>query len=435
MNWNREIDEFLDRNREEIVGNLCTLVRIPSVPEKGSLNYPYGARCAEALDFCMDLCREKQLVVWNHDYRCAEVQLKEAQSGRRLLLASHADVVPAEEENLYPAFGGTVTGGYVVGRGVVDDKGPLMATLYAMAFLKEKGVELHNDVRLYFGSNEETGMDDMTYYLEKMGQPDWGLAVDDDFPVTNGEKGLIRFTIRFNKHPELLSAESQGGFWHLIHDHCTLTWKDHAVEEIKREGIDNPVRQALANQEAILENHSHAGILQKLSQDMTGALPGLDRSDEESGRTLMRVYEVHTEGEDVAVSFDLRLPVTFPTQEALELLKEFGSDNGLRLEIIKESAGYFVPEEQEIVSLLTNLYNRESGSDDKPYVMGACTYARLFEHGCGFGGGNPHEVKPFPAGHGGAHGPDEAHNITVLLAAIRMYILGILEVDEFWGKP
>ena len=51
-----------------------------------------------------------------------------------------------------------------------------------------------------------------------------------------------------------------------------------------------------------------------------------------------------------------------------------------------------------------------------------------------FGAGNPHEAKPFPAGHGGAHGPDEAHNIPVLLTAVKMYILGIQAIDEAWSQ-
>ena len=50
-------------------------------------------------------------------------------------IASHADVVPADKDNLYPPFGGTVQGDYIVGRGVVDDKGPLMATLYALSLI------------------------------------------------------------------------------------------------------------------------------------------------------------------------------------------------------------------------------------------------------------------------------------------------------------
>lgn len=57
----------------------------------------------------------------------------------------------------------------------------------------------------------------------------------------------------------------------------------------------------------------------------------------------------------------------------------------------------------------------------------------FFDNGCGFGGGNPHEVKPFPKGHGAAHGADEAHNIYVLFDAIKMLILGIKAIDDKWS--
>ena len=129
----------------------------------------------------------------------------------------------------------------------------------------------------------------------------------------------------------------------------------------------------------------------------------------------------------------MRLPVSFPVEDALPILQATAAQLGFSLEITKRNPGYYVPADDPMVTMLTDLYNNETNSQDQPYVMGACTYARLFRHGCGFGGGNPHEVKPFPAGHGAAHGPDEAHNIPVLLDAIKMYILGIKAIDERWG--
>lgn len=113
-------------------------------------------------------------------------------------------------------------------------------------------------------------------------------------------------------------------------------------------------------------------------------------------------------------------------------MKAYAKNHGLTLEITKVSPSYFLSEDEEIITLLTSIYNKYSKSQDKPYVMNGCTYARLFKRGCGFGAGNPYEVKPFPKGHGAAHGADEAHNIDVLLHAIKIYILGIKELDDFF---
>ena len=37
--------------------------------------------------------------------------------------------------------------GWLLGRGVADDKGPMVATLYALKFLKEEGVSLRYPIR------------------------------------------------------------------------------------------------------------------------------------------------------------------------------------------------------------------------------------------------------------------------------------------------
>lgn len=433
MNWKEEIDGYLSQHKEEIVRKLCEFVQIPSIAQFDSGVYPYGPDCARALDFCADLCREKDLTVVNHDYRCVEAKLSPQAKGRRLVIASHADVVPVDDDDIYPPFGGTVQGDYIVGRGVVDDKGPLIATLYALAFFKEKQIPLNNDIRLVFGSNEESGMDDMRYYLEKEGQPDWGLAVDDDFPVTNGEKGQIQFTLSARKHPCVDSVVSSGKRQRMIHDRCVICRGGECAEESRQDASDNPIVRAVEKHGPLLADESADALLKKLCADANAALLGLDRQDEVSGLTLLRLYQLHTRDDELVCSFDIRLPVSFPVEEALPILKSAAQDLRFSLEITKLNPGYYVPATDPMVRLLTDLYNNETDSNDRPYVMGACTYARAFEHGCGFGGGNPHEVKPFPAGHGGAHGPDEAHNIPVLLTAIKMYILGIHAIDASWS--
>lgn len=429
-----EIDQYLARHRDEIVASLQGLVRIPSVLGPATPEHPYGAACAQALDYCAALCRQKGLVVNNYGYRCMEAGLTSQRQGRRLVLASHADVVPPDDENLYDPFGGELVGDYVVGRGVVDDKGPLIATLYALAFFKEQGLSLQNDVRLVFGSNEEMGMDDLPFYFDAVGQPDWGIAVDDDFPVVNGEKGLLRFIIQGKKAPGLVSAESWGQKQRLVHDGCTLTFAHGIVREERDAQGGSPLERALEHG-PLLADPDAEGWVRRLAQDPEGVLLGVAHRDAPSGGSLLRLYEIHTQGDEVAFFFDLRLPVSYPVAAAWDALAVFGRNNGLSLTVIKQSPGYYLPENHPIVARLTDLYNRTAGACDKPYVMGACTYARLFERGCGFGGGNPHEVKPFPPGHGAAHGPDEAHSITVLLDAVRLYILGICAIDEYWGPP
>ena len=60
--------------------------------------------------------------------------------------------------------------GFLIGRGVLDDKGPLVISLYAMKFFAERceaeGKKLPHTIRMLVGTNEETGtMKDVGYYL------------------------------------------------------------------------------------------------------------------------------------------------------------------------------------------------------------------------------------------------------------------------------
>ena len=208
MDLREQIDAYIEKYKFEIVSRTCDFVKIPSVSTSDDSGRPYGLECARALDFCDALCREKGLFTKNYDYYCLEASCEKEQKGKRLVLVTHADVVPVGEDTIYEPFAGTVYGDYILGRGCVDDKGPLIATLYALAFFKENHIPLKNDIRLVFGSNEERTMDDIEYYLERAGQPDWALAADGDFPAENGEMGRIDFTVSAPKatwviHPYL----------------------------------------------------------------------------------------------------------------------------------------------------------------------------------------------------------------------------------------
>ncbi len=183
----------------------------------------------------------------------------------------------------------------------------------------------------------------------------------------------------------------------------------------------------------LLEDALTDQVLRELCDDPIAAIAGAPPPGCSQRPNPAAAFQLDTQGDQLCFSFDVRLPVSFPVEDALPHSQAGGSSWASPWEITKRNPGYYVPADDPMVTMLTDLYNNETNSQDQPYVMGACTYARLFRHGCGFGGGNPHEVKPFPAGHGAAHGPDEAHNIPVLLDAIKMYILGIKAIDERWG--
>jgi carboxypeptidase PM20D1 len=78
-----------------------------------------------------------------------------------LLLMSHLDVVPVEpgtERNwTHPAFSGLIDGGFVWGRGTLDDKVSVLATLEAAEMLLGRGFQPERTVYFAFGHDEEVG--------------------------------------------------------------------------------------------------------------------------------------------------------------------------------------------------------------------------------------------------------------------------------------
>ncbi|HEX2681891.1 MAG TPA: M20/M25/M40 family metallo-hydrolase, partial [Candidatus Dormibacteraeota bacterium] len=78
-----------------------------------------------------------------------------------LVLLAHQDVVPIEPGTegrwTEPPFGGRVAGGYVWGRGALDDKGPLVGICEAVEHVLAAGAKPRRTVYLAFGYDEEVG--------------------------------------------------------------------------------------------------------------------------------------------------------------------------------------------------------------------------------------------------------------------------------------
>lgn len=96
-------------------------------------------------------------------------------SKKQIATIAHLDVVPAGNGWASNPFEMVVKDGCVIGRGTLDDKGPAVLTLYIAKFFKERGVQLPYTLRLLFGTDEETGMEDVEWYLEHYDAP--GLPV------------------------------------------------------------------------------------------------------------------------------------------------------------------------------------------------------------------------------------------------------------------
>ncbi|MBL3685559.1 M20/M25/M40 family metallo-hydrolase [Leucobacter zeae] len=153
------------------------------------------------------------------------------------VLMAHYDVVPVDPSDhwTFPAFEGRIEGGYVHGRGALDDKGPMLVVLEAVENLLAGGFVPARDVLLSFGGNEETFGDAarvISDTLHERGVRPWivldegGAVTDAPLPFVTGtaamvgvgEKGLA--TVR-------ISARGDGG-------HASVPPKLTAVGRVAR---------------------------------------------------------------------------------------------------------------------------------------------------------------------------------------------------------
>ena len=73
-----------------------------------------------------------------------------------IMLISHMDVVPADEEKwTYPPFSGEIAEGFVWGRGTLDVKSGVIGVLEAVEYLLKEGFQPERTVYLGFGHDEE----------------------------------------------------------------------------------------------------------------------------------------------------------------------------------------------------------------------------------------------------------------------------------------
>jgi acetylornithine deacetylase/succinyl-diaminopimelate desuccinylase-like protein len=110
-------------------------------------------------------------------------RLKGSGKKRPLLLMSHTDVVNIDPKKwTFPPFGAVRNGGYIYGRGTVDDKDNLVACLMTMLLLKRSNVKLDRDVIFLAEAGEEGNV---KYGILHMVNQHWN-SIDSEYCIAEG---------------------------------------------------------------------------------------------------------------------------------------------------------------------------------------------------------------------------------------------------------
>ncbi len=438
--------QILSSQFDEMTEMLAKTVSFDTVKVDPAPGAPFGTSVKDCLDYVLGEAARFGLSVYDCDGYAGHADF--TGSGKETVgILGHLDVVPAKpEEWKYPPFSGTVADGKMYGRGTMDDKGPMIACLYAVKALKESGFRPKKTIRLIFGCDEESGMQCVEYYFSKNKYPDVSFSPDGDFPVINREKGIYQFRVdcgllpegvsvfageRANVVPSLCRAEisadadfssaalfgiearSENGLTIL-----TATGKSaHGSTPDEGENAAHKIFSFLKT--VYPENQTIAFVCDKMS-DTSGKRWGIGLEDEVSGKLTCNLGVFRTENGRLSVTADIRYPVTFTRGHLESLLRK-----NTPFPIVPEhvSDPLYVPSDNEPVTTLINVYNGVMNANCSPIAIGGGTYSRCLPNCVAFGPLFPEETQTI-------HMPNENIDLENLRLMSEIYLEAIRKLAE-----
>jgi acetylornithine deacetylase len=170
----RKVLDYINKNQDECVELLCSLIRIPSENKP-----PKGDEKA-----CQEFVRRKfielglEVDVFTPD-SIPEIEThpgyfkgrdyvnrpnvigyyRGRNAAKRMMVSAHADVVPVGDLNLWTVdpWSGVVKDGKVYGRGASDNKDGIAAMYMALKSIMDCGIQLDNDIIIASVVDEENG--------------------------------------------------------------------------------------------------------------------------------------------------------------------------------------------------------------------------------------------------------------------------------------
>ncbi len=459
----QKIDAFIAANESAILTDIASLIAIDSVQTAPAPNAPFGMGAKAALDETLAIATRLGLATKNcEDYiGYAEIASEASDAEKYLATICHVDVVPVGNGWASDPFEMQLRDGWMIGRGVADDKAPMIACLYALKFLQDEGVALRYPIRALVGTNEETGMVDVDYYLAHYAAPVFCFTPDAEFPVCNGEKGhfygqlvsipspsdrIIEFTggVAVNAVPDLASALVMADISALPSaEHITLTEENGevritaqgkaghaAMPQGTRNAIGLVVNYLLANDLCSDAERDYLSALALLHAGHSGVALGIASEDEPFGKLTIIGGTIEMEKGIITQTMDSRYPTSTSGKQIeagiATAIAPFAA--GAELTNCKSGDPFYISADTPAIRACIDTFNEVTGQNAAPFTMGGGTYAKHFPYAVSFG--PEHADTVLPEFGGPMHGANEAAPVDKLLEALKIYILALLKLEE-----
>ncbi|WP_413518131.1 Sapep family Mn(2+)-dependent dipeptidase [Carnobacterium maltaromaticum] len=421
----------------EFLAGLKKVMKVDSVKGLAETGAPFGKGPKKALETALDLAS-----ALGFETKIVSDAVGYAQYGTNndeyLGIVGHLDVVEAGSGWSYPPFDLTLENGVLYGRGVLDNKGPAISTLYALAVLKELNIPLSKTIRILFGTDEESGSADIPLYLASEKPPIYGFTPDCKYPAVYGERGLVGIeivTVMPEKELKQIS-NFKGTFTRSsVPDYLEVTLKNG--EEIQIEGKRAPSNAPEMGENVLTKfaeiatnEHFFTGELADYFSWLATALHlkhdgsglGIDFSDQASGKLMLTPYAFKIEKNKVHLTLSIRYPISVTEEDILvELKQHLPMDS--QLQIIRKMPATSFPLEHPMLKIMQEVYEECTGMDGTPVTTTGATYARTMPNIVAFG-------PSFPGQKGIAHNKDEYMDLTDLMKNMEIYAVTMAELAK-----
>lgn len=461
---NNQIDEL----KNDLLNDIVDMVKIPSVEGEPLDGFPFGKNVGKALDKALEISQKLGFKTKNIDGYMGYAEFGEGED--YVAVVGHLDVVPEGSGWKYEPYGGEIDNGKIYGRGVLDNKGPIISALYGLKAIANSNIKLDKKVRIIFGTNEETGFNDMPYYLSKEKPPIMGFTPDCKYPVVYGERGIGRLNIK--KKINLSGINVYGDFRsNVIPDNCNIDIpKIYIHEDIicyleDRASIENDTikisdkidikinsetitisaygKQAPANAPQVGENAITNVIKYLLEENFIndeelnnffkfidkyfyneyyGEKLGINFEDKLTGKLYLAPYELKCNNEEITFSFGVRYPMTCKIDYITDAIKKV-LDFNIVLNIERNFNPVNFDKDSHLVKSLQLAYERVTGLDGTPTTTSGGTYAKVMPNIVPFG-------PSFPGQKGIAHNHDEYMDIDDIILNAKIFANAIYELAK-----
>lgn len=452
-----DFKKLAESYKDEALQTLQKDIQINSVydPQTITSEAPYGVGVLNCFKFLKELALKDGFKVDTCDGRCLEIECGE---GEKLIgIFAHQDVVPISGDWKHPPFSGFIDEkeNRMYGRGTSDDKGPGIASYYALKLLKDNGLIKNFRVRLVYGGDEERGSSCLEYYFKtlKKEDPTYGFTPDADFPLIYGEKGIVNYKYKGKLPLNNVISIKAGVVSNSVIDKAIVKVREpEKLEEYLKRHPEINVEKLGEDTFNFIGKSAHGslpqlginsgiialGVLGEVYMNPMLTLLCNEYSDpfgqnmhvkytsENMGVTTYNVGLISYEDGVFDMTVNFRHPENCNPDEVLE---KVDSCSPLPIEVLSKSPIlYFDPEKTAFIKKLYEVYVEETGDlEHKPMTIGGGTYAKEAKNTVAFGSCFPGKIDHI-------HEPNEKIDLedffnSIPIYAHAIYALGNLD-DE-----